>query len=323
MFDLSVRSVLVAACLCVWTAGHAEEADHLPRLMRIIVPFSPGGSNDMLARAMAPALAKRLGTSIIVENRPGAAGVIGADAVAKASPDGSMLLLSSSSFLTAAATQPRTPFDPVESFAPIAMIAEGPLLLAVPASAASKSPADLLAAARARPGAMTYGSSGIGSVAQLATELLSADAKLQLLHVPYKGAANALLDLASGQIGLMLSNYSSLAPQIKSGKVRPLAVTSKEASPVFADLPPLSATVPGYAIDIWVGVLAPAGMPPSLIERLNREINEVSVSPEVRALLDPDGALPSSMTPASFAARIKSDYAQWKRIASERNIVVE
>jgi len=323
MFNLHVRTLLAAACLCVAAMGQAEDADRVPRLMRIIVPFSPGGSNDLIARAVAPALAKRLGNAIIVENRPGAAGVIGADAVAKAPADGSVLLLSSSSFLTAAATQPRAPFDPVDSFAPVAMIAEGPLLLAVPASAAIKSPAELLAAARSKPGVMTYGSSGIGSVAQLATELLSADAKLQLLHVPYKGAANALLDLTSGQIDMMMSNYSSLAPQIKSGKVRPLAVTSINASPVFPDLPPLSVTVPGYAIDIWVGVLAPRGTSHGLIERLNREINEVSVSPEVRTLLDPDGAQPSSMSPASYATRLKADYAQWKRIASERNIVVE
>lgn len=318
-----VQALLLAVSLCLTTAGLSQEPDRLPKLIKIVVPFSPGGSNDLIARAIAPGLAKRLGSSIIVENRPGAAGVIGSDAVAKAPPDGSVLLLSSSSFLTAAATQPRTPFDPVQSFAPVAMIAEGPLLLAVPASAAHRSPADLLAAIRARPGSVSYGSSGIGSVAQLATELLSADAQLQLLHVPYKGAANALLDLTSGQIDMMLSNYSSLAPQIKSGKVRPLAVTSKESSPVFPDLPPLSAAVPGYAIDIWVGVLAPAGTPAALVQRLNREINELSQAAEVRALLDPDGALPAPLTPEAYAARLASDYAQWKRIATDRNIVVE
>lgn len=314
------KALLVIGCS---TAGLVQAQAVFPAVMKIVVPFSAGGSNDQIARAIAPALAKRLGTSVIVENKPGAAGVIGSDSVAKAPPDGSVLLLSSSSFLTAAATQPRTPFDPVKSFTPVALIAEGPLLLAVPASAPYTSSGELLAAARARPGALSYASSGIGSVAQLATELLGADAKIQLLHVPYKGAANALLDLVSGQIDMMLSNYSSLAPQIRSGKVRPLAVTSFKSSPAFPDLPPLATVVPGYAIDIWVGVLGPAGMPVPLVQRLNREINEISVSPDVRTLLDPDGALPTSMSPEAYASRIESDFAKWKRIAAERNIVID
>ena len=316
------RIAFLAIGCCAAALAPAQEAE-IPKLMRIIVPFSPGGSNDQIARAIAPALAKRLGTSVIVENKPGAGGVIGSDAVAKAPPDGSMLLLSSWSFLTAAATQPRTPFDPMSSFAPVAMIAEGPLLMAVSAASPHRSPASLLSAARDKPGTVSYASSGVGSVAQLATELLGADAKVQLLHVPYKGAANALLDLVAGQVDFMLSNYSSLAPQIKGGKVRPLAVTSPEKSDIFPDLPPLSATVPGYSIEIWVGVLAPAGTPQPIVQRLNRELNDISVSPEVRTLLDPDGARPATMAPADYAARIKSDFAQWKRIATERNIVIE
>ena len=307
---------------CAAALAPAQEPE-IPKLMRIVVPFSPGGSNDQIARAIAPALAKRLGTSVIVENKPGAGGVIGSDAVAKATPDGSMLLLSSSSFLTAAATQPRTPFDPVASFAPVSMIAEGPLLLAVSATSPHRSPGSLLSAARQKSGTISYASSGVGSVAQLATELLGADAQVQLLHVPYKGAANALLDLVAGQVDFMLSNYSSLAPQIKAGKVRPLAVTSREKSEIFPDLPPLSASVPGYSIEIWVGVLAPAGTPQPLVQRLNRELNEISLSPDVRTLLDPDGARPVTVSPADYASRIKSDFAQWKRIATERNIVVE
>ncbi len=317
-----VRIAFAAFGCCAAALAPAQEPE-IPKLMRIVVPFSPGGSNDQIARAIAPALAKRLGTSVIVENKPGAGGVIGSDAVAKAPPDGSMLLLSSSSFLTAAATQPRTPFDPVASFAPVSMIAEGPLLLAVSATSPHRSPQSLLSAARDKPGTVSYASSGIGSVAQLATELLAAGAQLQLLHVPYKGAANALLDLVAGQVDFMLSNYSSLAPQIKAGKVRPLAVTSPEKSDIFPDLPPLSASAPGFAIEIWVGVLAPAGTPQALVQRLNRELNEISLSPDVRTLLDPDGARPATMAPADYAARIKSDFAQWKRIATERNIVIE
>jgi len=287
------------------------------------VPFPPGGSNDVIARAMAPQLAKRLGTNVIVENKAGAAGVIGADAVAKAPPDGSQLLLTSSTFLTTAATQSRLPYDPLAALTPIAMVAEGPLLVAVPAERPIKSGADLIAAAKARPGALNYGTSGVGSVAHLATELLNGAAQIQTTHVPYKGAGPALIDLAAGQIDVMISNYSSIVPQMKSGKVRAIAVTSAKPSPAFPDLPPLSATVPGYAIEIWVTVFAPAGAAAPLVERLNREINAISASPELRVFLDPDGAQPVALSPAAVAARMKEDLAQLKRIAAERKISLD
>jgi len=294
-----------------------------PSLMRIVVPFPPGGSNDVIARAMAPQLAKRLGTNVIVENKGGAAGVIGSDAVAKAPPDGSHLLLTSSTFLTTAATQSKLPYDPIAAFSPVAMVAEGPLLVAVPAERPIRSSADLIAAARARPGALNYGTAGVGSVAHLATELLNGAAQIQTTHVPYKGAGPALIDLAAGQIDLMISNYSSLVPQMKSGKVRAIAVTSAKPSPAFPDLPPLAATVPGYAIEIWVTVFAPAGTPAPLVERLNREINAISMSPELRVFLDPDGAQPVALSPAAVAARMKGDLAQLKRIAAERKISLD
>ena len=294
-----------------------------PALVRLVVPFPPGGSNDVIARAMAPQLAKRLGTNVIVENKAGAAGVIGSDAVAKAPPDGSQLLLTSSTFLTTAATQSKLPYDPLGAFTPIAMVAEGPLLVAVPADRPIKSGADLIAAAKARPGALNYGTSGVGSVAHLATELLNGAAQIQTTHVPYKGAGPALIDLAAGQIDVMISNYSSIVPQMKSGKVRTIAVTSAKPSPAFPDLPPLSATVPGYAIEIWVTVFAPAGTPAPLVERLNREINAISASPELRVFLDPDGAQPVALSPAAVAARMKEDLAQLKRIAAERKISLD
>lgn len=317
------KTILLAGTLCAAPVAIAQTDAKIPSLMRIVVPFSPGGSNDVIARAIAPSLAKRLGNSIIVENKPGAAGVIGADAVAKAPRDASAVLLTSSTFLTTAATQSKLPYDPIAAFVPVALIAQGPLLLAVPSSAPFKSPAELLAAARAKPGALNYGSAGVGSVGQMATELLNGAANIQMTHVPYKGAADALLGLAAGQLHVMISNYSSLVSQLKAGKVRAIAVTSQRASPVFPDLPPLAVAVPGYAIEIWVGVFAPAGTPAPLVQRLNREINEISASPELRTFLEPDGATAVSMSPAAFSARIKEDLAQWKRIATDRRITVD
>jgi tripartite-type tricarboxylate transporter receptor subunit TctC len=312
------RFAFLVGALLAMTSALAQ-----PALVRLVVPFPPGGSNDVIARAMAPQLAKRLGTNVIVENKAGAAGVIGSDAVAKAPPDGSQLLLTSSTFLTTAATQSKLPYDPLAAFTPIAMVAEGPLLVAVPADRPIKSGADLIATAKARPGALNYGTSGVGSVAHLATELLNGAAQIQTTHVPYKGAGPALIDLAAGQIDVMISNYSSIVPQMKSGKVRAIAVTSAKPSPAFPDLPPLAATVPGYAIEIWVTVFAPAGTPAPLVERLNREINAISASPELRVFLDPDGAQPVALSPAAVAARMKEDLVQLKRIAAARKISLD
>jgi len=319
---LLIRMAICAGAL-VGVALDAGAQATLPKMIKIVVPFSPGASNDVIARAIAVPLSKRLDIPVIVENKAGATGVIGADAVAKSPHDGTVLLLTSSTFLTAAATQPQLPYDAIAAFAPVAMIGQGPLLLAVSASTPFKSPADMLSAARAKPGGLTYGSAGVGSVGHLATELLNDAAKVQMIHVPYKGAANAAVDLAAGRIDVMVSSYSTLAPLMKSGKVRALAVTSRKAHPAFADLPPLAAALPGFSIDIWVGVFAPAGTSAPLIERLNREINDISASPELGAILEPDGTVAIAMSPPAFAARVKEELAQWKQIATEHKIVAE
>ena len=295
----------------------------LPKVIKIVVPFSPGASNDVIARALAVPLAKRLDATVIVENKAGAAGVIGADIVAKSPHDGSVLLLTSSTFLTAAATQAKLPYDLPAAFAPVAMIGQGPLLLAVSSSTPYKSTSDVVNAARAQPGSINYGSAGVGSIGHLATELLDDAAKVQMVHVPYKGAANAVVDLAAGQIQVMISSYSTLAPLIKGGKVRALAVTSRLPHPAFADLRTVAEAVPGYAIDIWVGVFAPAGTPLALIQRLNREITEIAALPELAVVLEPDGTVPVKLSPGEFATRVQEELAQWKQIATEHKIVAE
>ena len=301
----------------------AGQVPSIPKLVRIIVPFSAGASNDVIARAIAVPLAKRLETSIIVENRPGAAGVVGSDAVAKSPRDGSVLLLTSSTFLTAAATQSRLPYDAVAAFAPVVMLGQNPSRLAVSSATPFKSPPELLAAARAKPGEITYGSAGVGSIGHMATELLLAAAKVQMSHVPYKGAANAAIDLAGGQIQVMISSYSTLSAFLKTGKVRLIAVTAAQPHPSFPGVPALITTVPGYTNEVWVGVFAPAGTPPRLVERLNREINEISASPELKVLFEPDGIEPAGIGSAAFASRVKQELAQWKQIAAARKIVAE
>lgn len=314
--------VLAFAAALAGASGAWAQAP-LPKTIKIVVPFSAGGSNDVVARAIATPLSARLGVPVIVENKAGAAGVVGADAVAKSPRDGSVLLLTSSSFLTAAATQPQLPYDPIAAFAPVAMVGRGPMLFVVSSSTPYKSPAEVVAAAKASPGTLNYGTAGVGSIAHLTTELFDDTAKVRMTHVPYKGAANAAVDLAAGQIQVMVSNYSTVAPLIRSGKIRPIAVTSAKPHPAFPDLPPLASAAPGFNVDIWVGVFAPAGTPASIVERLNHEIVSIAASPELASVLEPDGALPDAIGPAMFGARLKDELAQWKQIASDHKIVAE
>ena len=317
-----VRTVLCFGALFGLTSVAAAQ-DVLPKLIRIVVPFAPGGSNDVIARALAVPLGKRLDIPVIVENKPGAAGVVGADFVAKAPRDGSVLLLTSSSFLTAAATQTQLPYDPIAAFTPVAMVGRGPMLLVVSATTPYKTPADVVAAARAKPGVLNYGTAGVGSIAHLSTELLDDSAKIQMTHVPYKGASLAAVDLASGQIQVMVSNYSTIAPLMKAGKIKALAITSNKPHAAFPDLPPLASVAPGFNVDIWVGVFAPAGTPAAIVDRLNREINAIAASPDLAPVLEPDGTLPEAISSAVFAGRIKDELAQWKQIATEHKIVAE
>ncbi len=302
-------------------AALAQEAP--PKLIRIVVPFSAGASNDAIARALAGPLAARLGSSVIVENKPGAAGVVGADAVAKSPRDGSVLLLTSSTFLTTAATHARLPYDVLTSFAPVATVGQNPSVLAVSSASPFRSAAELFAAARAKPGDITYGSAGVGSIGHMVTERMCEAAGIQMRHVPYKGAALSAIDLAGGQIQVMISSYGSLAPFLKSGKVRLLAVTSRQPHPSFPDVPPLSATLPGFSSETWVAVFAPAGTSQRIVERMNREITEIAASPELKTLFDPDGMLPLAMAPAAIAARMQQELALWKQVAATHKIAAE
>jgi len=315
-----IRGVALLACAL---AGSAAAQSPVPKQIKIVVPFSAGASNDAIARAIAPQLAERLKTIVIVENRVGAAGVIGSEYVARSAKDGATLLLTSSSFLTSAATQPRMPYDPVKSFAPVAMVGQGPLVLAVSGAKPYADLPALLDAARARPEALNYGTAGVGSLAHLATVMMNEAARVSMTHVPYKGAANAASDLAGGQIDLMLANYSSLAPLVQGGKVRLVATTAPKPHPAFPALPAAAELLSGYAIEIWVGVFAPAGTPQDLVEVYNDAFNRIAKSSETTALLDMDGTVPTALSSADFGRRVADDLAQWRTVAQSHHISVE
>ncbi|CAB3677043.1 tripartite tricarboxylate transporter substrate-binding protein [Achromobacter aegrifaciens] len=320
MKALMQTTLFLAASLL---AGAAAAQTEVPKQVKIVVPFTAGASNDAIARAIAPQLAARFGNTVIVENRGGAAGAIGSEYVARSAKDGSVLLLTSSTFLTTAATQPHLPYDPLKQFAPVAMIGQGPLVIAASAQTPYTSLKQLLEAARSKPGALNYGSAGVGSLAHLATVMLDDAAGTEMTHVPYKGAANAASDLAGGLIHVMLSNYSTLAPVVQGKKVTLLATTAQSPSAAFPDLPPAAQALPGYSVQIWVGVFAPAGTPQPYIDKLNAALVDISASPEMKALLDLDGTVPSRMDSAEFGTRVREELALWQGIARKHNISAE
>jgi len=314
---------LALAAHALWAAPASAQQAALPPLIKIVVPFAAGASTDVAARAVAAELSKRLGSNVIVEDMPGASTYIGAAAVAKAPKDGSVLLMTSSSTFTAAATKRSVPFDVNSDLLPVAQLSEGPLIIAASAQNDIRTPADLVAAARARPDEITHGTGGIGTLSHVAAEMINDAAKIQLKHIPYKGAALAVSDFVAGRIDLMIGVYTTVAPQVKAGRARLIAVTTPRPHPAFPGVPTMASAAPGLALGIWVGFFAPVGTPAAVVQRLNRELGEVARSRAVLDVIEPDGSTPSALSPEEFAATVRNSYAAWKKLATEKNIVVE
>lgn len=290
----------------------------------IVVPYPPGGSNDLFARHVAKELADELKQPVIIDNRPGASGNTGTGQVAKAAPDGYMLVAVSSSMTTNAALQTKLPFDPVKSFAPVAMFAKGPFIVAVNNEFPVKTPAELVAAIKAKPGKYNYASSGTGSVNQFATELLKAKVgSMFITHVPYRGMGPAVTDLIGGQTQLLIASGPSLLPMVRAGKVRAVGITSLKSSLIAPDLTPMSSAVPGYEFELWWGLLAPVGTPPEIVAKLNATVNKVLARPQIKATFLKEGAETIQVTPAQFAATIAQDVEGWKKLAKQQNFIAD
>jgi tripartite-type tricarboxylate transporter receptor subunit TctC len=305
------------------SAALASEAVIVPKTMKIVIPYATGGSTDLLARQLANGLSKRFGITVISENRPGGGSMIGTAFVAKAPADGTTLLLTTTAFTIGAGIQDKLPYDPINDLLPVAMLTQVPMILAVPATSSFRTTADFINAARAKPGSLNYGSSGIGTSNHMAMELFKAAAKIQLVHVPYKGMSPAATDLAGGQVQAIIGSYSSLAGMLQSGKVRALAVSSLNASPFSPDLPAISALVPGFGITAWFGVFAPRGTPTALVELLHNEIKVMIRSEEFTKFFIQERAEASQIDLPTMRAQIQSEITQWKRIAVEQNIKPE
>jgi tripartite-type tricarboxylate transporter receptor subunit TctC len=292
--------------------------------VKIVVPFAAGGATDVVARLLAQKLTDVWGQSIVVENKLGAGGNIGADSVAKAAPDGYTLLLTSGAIVTASQHMYKNmPFDPEKDLLPITNVATGPQMIAVSPSVPAKDLRELIAYAKANPGKVNYGSAGIGSQTHLAAENLAYAAGLDLTHVPYKGESAALTDLMGGQIQMATPNFAAAVALAKDGKIRALAVTSKERNPQMPDVPSASDTLPGFENAGWFGLMAPAGTPREIVEKVQRDSTAIIRSEELRGRLAQLGMEPVGNTPAEIAAANNSQSARWAVVIKERNIKVE
>ncbi len=319
---LLLRAAVSTIFLVTSVAATAQEVA-VPKIIKLVVPFSPGGSNDLFARALGQKLSTKLGISVIVDNKPGAGGAIGAQFVASAEPNGATLLLNSVSFTTTAAVQPKLPYDPIKSFAPVALLNRGPMLLIVGSGTPFHSTDDVLKAIRSPKKDINYGSAGNGSIGQMAGELLNSTANGNAVHVPYKGISGAVTDMMGGNLQIMITTAASVAGPLKSGQIRPIAVTSPTRSKFMPDLPPLSDKVAGYSVESWWGVFAPAKTPKPLVDRLNKEIRAVADTPDMRELFARESTEPSPFTPEEFSAYVQGEVAKWRKLAKERNITAE
>ena len=316
--------MLAAASAALFHGPVALAQDKYPsKPIMIVVPYPAGGSNDVFARMMGKALGDALKATVIIDNRPGASGNSGTGQVAKAAPDGYTLIAVSSSMTTNAAIQAKLPFDPIKSFAPVAMFAKGPFIVAVNNDVPVKTPAELLATIKKQPGKLNYASSGIGSSNQFATEMLKAATGTFVVHVPYRGMGPAVTGLIGGETQVLIASGPSLLQQVRGGRVRAVGITSLTPSPIAPDLTPMATAVPGYEFELWWGLLAPAGTPPAIVNQLNAEVNKALASAEIVAAFLKEGAVAAPLTPAQFAAVIAADIPRWQKIAKQQNIVAE
>lgn len=295
--------------------GPAFAQDYPGRPVRIIVPFAPGGSADVFGRFLAQRLQETLGQTFIIDNRPGAGSVIGTDAVAKAAPDGYTLLLMSNTHTVNESLIPNKPFQLMRDFAPIAPINYSDLVLVAKASLPQSTLPELIKAAKARPGGMSYASSGPGTPYHMAGELFKAMAGVSIVHIPYRGSAGARTDVLGGQIEMMFDAIPTMTEHIKSGKVKALATTGKVRSAVLPDVPTANeAGVPGYEATLWLGLMAPNGTPPAIVNKLNAEIAKITSNPEVRRAWTAQGTTAMTMGVDEFTRYMNDDIAKWARI---------
>lgn len=318
--------LIAAACAVVLqtVCGAAAAQAYPSKPVRFVVPYTPGGGTDLMARALAQRMSENMSQSVIVENRAGAGGNLGMEFVARSAPDGYTIALAlTAQYVVNPALYPKLPYDPVKDYAPIMLVARNPYVLIVHPTVPAKTLKELLALAKARAGQLTFSSSGNGSGAHLSGEMLKTLGKVNLLHIPYKGAGALLPDLIAGQIHMSFVTWSSVGPHVKSGRLRPLGVTTVKRSPALPDYPAIAETLPGYDLPVWYGIVAPAGTPREIITRLNSELLKVINTPDFKQRIEIDAVEPIGSTPEQLGDYIKVELVKWAKIVKDSGAKVD
>jgi len=325
--NVKPRRLLFALAACTLASllpNGSAMAGYPERIVKIVVPFAPGGGTDSVARTLAQEMAKDLGQSVIIENKPGAGTIIGTQAVATSEPDGYTLLMETFANAVNPSLNSKLPYDPHKDFAPVALVARSFNIVVVNATSPYRSIADLIAAAKAEPDKLSYGTYGTGTSAHLAGELFKSLAKVNLTTVPYKGAAPAITDLLGGQIQVMFTTVASAASLIAGGQLRALAVTSAERSPAFPDVPTVAeAGVPGYSAESWYGLVAPAKTPPAIIDRLNRSAAAAVKSEAFNKLGVNEGLVMVASPPGELDRYVRGEEERWRKVIQDAGIKID
>jgi len=319
----SMQSALVLSAAAVFAAASPAWGQQYPtKAVRVIVPFAPGGGSDITARQVSQKFTEAFKQQFVVENRGGAAGLIGMEQTAKSAPDGYTIMIMSGSFSATSATH-RPAFDPINSIVAVAEVGYTPFVLSVHPSLPSKTTKELIALARSKPGELVYASSGVGGLTHMATELFNSMAKIKMIHVPYKSTGAAMADLLAGRAQLIVGSLLPTLPHFKTGKLRPLGVTTAKRWYSLPDVPTVAETLPGYEVELWFGVMIPRGTPQPIIDQLNGAVNKMVQDADMKKNLEAQGMVPSGGPPAKFAERIRKDYDRWTKVVKEAGIKPE
>lgn len=310
-----------ASAFLAWVVPPVFAQGYPDKPIRAVLPFPPGGGTDGIARVILPRMSQAMGQPIVIDNRPGAGGVIAADTVAKSAPDGYTLFMGSSTFVTATPSLMKLPYDALRDFAPITLFATAQFILAVNPQVAATSVSQLVALAKAKPGGLNYASGGIGSPLHLSAELLKNRTGINIVHIAYKGGAPAATAVMAGEAQIIFGSFATTVPQVRSGKLRALAVTSRVRSPLLPEVPTMiEAGIPGYEVQAWNSLEAPAGTPAVIIQRIYTETVKAMQSPDVVELMNRIGYAPAGFTPQQYAERKRAETAMWAKVIKDAGI---
>jgi tripartite-type tricarboxylate transporter receptor subunit TctC len=320
----TIAMLIGAAMLPMATPAPAQAPTYPDKPIRIVVPFPVGGIADTFGREIGRKLTEAWGQPVLIDNRTGAGGNIGADIVAKSPPDGYTLVMGNiGTHAVNLSLFPSMPFDTIKDFTPIVHVLDAEGLLIVNPSITATTVPELIALARSQPGKLSYGSGGVGTTSHLAGELFKSMTKVDIVHVPYKGNVPAITDLLGGQTSMAFATMPTVLPHVRAGKLRPLAVLGAVRSPALPDVPAVAESVPGFEVSNWIGLFGPAGMPPAIVERLNAEVQKIMRSPEIQKRLETEGAKFIPMTPEQFAMFQKAELSKWAKTIKDANIKID